>query len=158
MNEIIKIIAEYFIILPVVAAIYILIKLKKKERIEFLILLVAGGLLSLLLAKLGGAIISDPRPFVVGHFTPLFAHATDNGFPSDHTLFGSFLGYLTLRYSKKIGIAVLIIAALIGTARVLAGVHHVADIIGSFVIAGIGFLIILFVLKLLTKKTPGSIS
>lgn len=33
----------------------------------------------------------DPRPFVVGHFTPLVPHAPDNGFPSDHTLLVSAL-------------------------------------------------------------------
>src|SRR6185437_16083076 len=100
----------------------------------------------------GGHIISDPRPFVVGHFTPLLPHANDNGFPSDHTLLASFLGYAALRYSRWIGIAALVAAATIGLARVAAGIHHLEDIIGSFVITGVATLVVLLLIKLATNR------
>jgi membrane-associated phospholipid phosphatase len=45
----------------------------------------------------------------------------------------------------------LVIAALIGLARVVAGVHHLIDIIGSFVFAGIGVLVAGVVVEKLLK-------
>jgi undecaprenyl-diphosphatase len=153
MDELIRIVANYFIILPILIILYVFIKLpKKQDRINFIILIITGGILSLLIAKLGAYFIYDPRPFVVGHFTPLIAHVSDNGFPSDHTLFSSFLGFAILKYSKKFGIAILVIAVLIGAARILAGVHHLEDIIGSFVIAGIAVLIITWVMGIAHKS------
>lgn len=131
-------VAQYFLILPVLIAGLTLWKLKpRSRRLEFVVLLVIGGLLSLTLAKVGSHLINDPRPFIVGHFTPWFGHSIDNGFPSDHALLGSFLGWATLRYNKRLGLLILALAALIGLARVLAGVHHLEDIIGSFIISGI---------------------
>lgn len=153
MNELIKIVAEYFIILPVLITLYVFIKLhKKQDKINFILLIIAGGILSLLIAKLSGHFIYDPRPFVADHFTPLIAHANDNGFPSDHTLFGSFLGFAILKFSKKFGIIALILAALIGTSRIFAGVHHLEDIIGSFVISGTVVLVTAWAIGFIRRK------
>lgn len=153
MDEIIKLVAKYGLAVPILLALYTFIRLRNRQkRIEFAVLLVGGGILSLMLAKVGGHIISDPRPFVIGHFTPLLPHTADNGFPSDHTLLASFLGYVTLRYSRWAAIAALVAAAAIGLARVAAGVHHLEDIIGSFVITGVATLAALYVIKLIANR------
>lgn len=153
MNELIKLVAKYAIVIPVLLAIFAFIMIKdKRTRIDFAILVVVGGALSLLLAKIGGHIINDPRPFVVGHFTPLLPHANDNGFPSDHTLLASFLGFAILPYSKKIGLPALAVAVCIGMARVAAGIHHLEDIIGSFVITGGATLAVLAVLEIIRVR------
>lgn len=152
MNEIIKIIAQYFVALPVLIAVYTFLKLPNKQtRLESGSLLVIGSIISLALAQIGGHIINDPRPFVVGHFTPLLTHTKDNGFPSDHTLLSSFIGFAILTYAKKVGVAVLLIAALIGAARVAAGVHHVEDIVGSFAITAIATVFALQAVRFLPK-------
>lgn len=156
MNEIIIIIAKYFILLPVVAALVVFFQLKgKKAKRNFAITIIVGGIATILLARVASAIWYDPRPFVVGHFTPLIPHAADNGFPSDHTLLAAFIGWTILRYSRKYGIVVLSAALLIGMARVLAGVHHVPDIIGSFVISAIAALLVMFIMNKIpfTKKS-----
>lgn len=153
MQELIKLVAKYAIIIPVLLAIIAVIKIKdKRTRVDFAILVVTGGILSLLLAKIGGHLIHDPRPFVVGHFTPLLPHANDNGFPSDHTLFASFLGFAILPYSKKLGLPALAIAICIGLARMAAGIHHLEDIIGSFVITGGVTLVVLAVLEIIRVR------
>jgi membrane-associated phospholipid phosphatase len=47
----------------------------------------------------------------------------------------------------------LILAGLVGTARVLAGVHHSVDIIGSLVIsAGVSFLVYKFILPKISES------
>jgi undecaprenyl-diphosphatase len=155
MNSIIIFVATYVIALAVIAVPIVFFQLKSnKEKRIFLIAVVASGLLSLLLAHIAGSLFYNARPFVVGHFTPLVPHASDNGFPSDHTLLAGFIGWVLLGYSRKYGIAVLVIAALVGTARVLAGVHHSIDIIGSFVISGIAVLIVTLIMRKI-KATRG---
>lgn len=154
MNEIVIIVAKYFIVLPFLAAAIVFWQLKKKDRLSYSIALIGGGLLALLLAHIASSLYYNPRPFMVGHFTPLIAHAAGNGFPSDHTLLAAFIGWTTLRYTRKYGVIVLAIALLIGLARVFAGVHHLEDIIASFIISGIAVAATGFVLdKLnLTKR------
>ena len=104
----------------------------------------------MLLASLGSHLINDPRPFVVGHFKPIVAHGNDNGFPSDHTLLSSFLGFVVLKYSRKLGLITLLLAALIGGARMAAGIHHLEDVVGSFIITAVSVAII----SLLMKRFP----
>lgn len=131
-------IAKYFIVIPIIATIFVAWRFKnRKDILKFILVVLVGGILSLILAKVTSMLWYNPRPFVVGNFTPLIPHAADNGFPSDHVLLASFLGWTILRYSKKIGIGVLVVAAIIGISRVMAGVHHPIDVIGSFVVSGL---------------------
>jgi len=101
--------------------------------------MVIFGILSLalvyILASIAGNLYYDPRPFVVGHFTPLILHDPDNGFPSDHTLITATVAFFALYYNWKIALALGAIAILVGASRVYVGIHHPADIIGSIVIA-----------------------
>ncbi|MFA6973123.1 MAG: phosphatase PAP2 family protein [Parcubacteria group bacterium] len=86
-------------------------------------------------AKLASLVYFDPRPFVVGNFAPLIPHAADNGFPSDHTLLAGALSAVIFFFHKKIGLILLVVALVVGGARVLAGVHHAVDVVGSIGIA-----------------------
>lgn len=138
MHELIKIVASYFIVIPVAGALYMLLVVKQRLRLELLASLVVGGVLSLLLAKLASHIYNDPRPFVQGHFTPILPHSNDNGFPSDHTLLSAFVGWTILHYSRRVGIVLLVVAGFIGAARMAGGIHHLSDVLGSFVLAGLG--------------------
>lgn len=130
-------IAQYFILFALLLAAYAWWRLPRELKKSYAILAVAAGLLSLVLAKIGSHLYYDPRPFVSDHVTPYFGHSTDNGFPSDHTLLAAFLAFFTLGYNRKIGGILLGVTVLIGGARVIAGVHHTVDVVGSCVIAGI---------------------
>jgi membrane-associated phospholipid phosphatase len=155
MDGLITFIAKYFILIPIFITVYIFLKLQGKKRKEMIIMLFCAGLLSMIFAKIGAHLYNDPRPYIKDGATPLFAHSSDpNGFPSDHTLLASFLGFVVLYYSKKAGTVLLIIAALIGWARVAAHVHHLVDIIGSFIFTGVAFLIIKILLdnRTISKK------
>lgn len=154
MAEIIKYVALYGILVPLLLTAYIFITIPGRRRWELVAILIVGGVVSLFLAKLGGHFINDPRPFVVGRFTPLIPHAPDNGFPSDHTLLASFLGYVLWRYSKWAGIVTLAAAICIGFARMYVGVHHLEDIVGSFVIAAVSTLVAIGLLQLYHRHNP----
>ena len=153
MHEAVIVIAKYFIALSVLLTLYIWLKLSTPEKKRFLLLAILGAILSILLAKVGSKLYSDPRPFVTGHFTPYFAHANDNGFPSDHTLFASFLAFLTWHFSRKAGIALFVLALLIGLSRVIAGVHHLIDILGAVVFALVGVWLASLVVRRLSSRT-----
>jgi undecaprenyl-diphosphatase len=84
----------------------------------------------------------NPRPFALSHSVPLIFHVPDNGFTSDHVLLSSAISAIIFYLNRKLGILLLMLAMLVGIARVLAGVHHPIDVIGSIVIAfSVSFLI-----------------
>ncbi len=147
-----SLIAKYLIFISIVAVAYFFWHLPNDQKKRFVIEAAVGGVLAIVLAKIGSKFFYDTRPFVAGHFTPYFTHGNDNGFPSDHTLLASFLGFLLLKYNKRWGYVLLIFAAVIGLSRILAGVHHLADIVGSFVFAGIAMAIVYAAGKMLQKK------
>src|ERR1035437_6913581 len=112
MDSLIIFVAKYLVLVPVVAVAYLIYK--TPDRRQLLIMLVCTGILSLILAKIASRLYWDPRPFLGGDVKPLFTASHDNGFPSDHTLLSAFLAFVALGYSKKLGWALLAIAALIG--------------------------------------------
>ena len=77
----------------------------------------------------------DPRPFVVGHFTPLIPHDPDNGFPSDHTLLLSAVASLLYPFNKRASYLLWLCTVTVGVSRVYVGIQHPIDVIGSIIIA-----------------------
>ena len=84
------------------------------------------------LVKVAGTAWTDPRPFVVDHSTPLIAHSVDNGFPSDHTALAAAIALVVLAWHRRTGVLLLLLAAVLGASRVLAGVHHVPDVVAGY--------------------------
>lgn len=127
--------AKYLYLVAIIVAILYFLRQPREIKKKIIIL----GLVSLptmyIVAKLIGFLYYDPRPFVVGNFAPLIPHADDNGFPSDHTLLLAAIASVIYPFSKKISILFWMIALTVGFSRVFAGVHHIADIIGSIIIA-----------------------
>ncbi|MEK7506824.1 MAG: phosphatase PAP2 family protein [Patescibacteria group bacterium] len=91
--------------------------------------------LTFIVGRIGGWLYDNPRPFVAGDFAPLIPHAANNGFPSDHLLLTGVFSAIVFYYNRWLGAAFWILAFIIGAARVYAGVHHWADIIGAAGIA-----------------------
>lgn len=137
MNSVIIFVAKYFFLLSILVAAVFWLRSRTNTKIELAARALIGGVLALLLSYLAGSLYYDPRPFVVEHITPLIPHAADNGFPSDHALLTSFLAFVILAYSKQWGSLLLVVAVLVGAARVAAHVHHPLDIVGSFVISAV---------------------
>jgi undecaprenyl-diphosphatase len=135
MNNLILFGAKYlYLVIALVALVYLF---RQPQELRYKIVLCALLALPLtyVVAKIASLLYYDPRPFVVGHFVPLLPHDADNGFPSDHTLLGSALAAVIYFFNRRIGIILLVIALGVGIARVLAGIHHMVDILGSIGIA-----------------------
>ncbi len=123
--------AQYlYLIVALIGAIYFFTR-KKQVTKSMAICGIIIAPLAFVISRISSLFYYDPRPFVVGHFTPLFAHAADNGFPSDHVLLTGAIAMIVWFYNKKLSAALWALALLIGWARVFAGVHHWTDIFGS---------------------------
>lgn len=95
-----------------------------------------------------------PRPFVVNNFIPLITE-NDFSFPSGHMTFFFALSTVIYVHDKKWGVWFMIASALMGIARIAAGVHWPSDIIGGAAIGiAIGWLTAyIFKKKPLQKET-----
>jgi undecaprenyl-diphosphatase len=142
MHWLIKFVGDYFFIVSLVILAVYWLRVGRKEKVNIIWQLLIGGLLALLLSTIASHVYYDTRPFVTEHVVPIIAHAADNGFPSDHTLLTAFIGFTIYLHSRAVGGVLLLVALLVGIARVAAHIHHPIDIVGSFVIAAISVAIV----------------
>lgn len=75
------------------------------------------------------------RPFQFEGGLPLTLTVPDDGaFPSSHSAVGFALAVTILKHDRKVGILYLIMAGLVGIARIMAHVHYPIDIMaGAFI-------------------------
>jgi undecaprenyl-diphosphatase len=151
-DSLIVFVAKYFLYISIIIVGVYWLRASTNDKFSLAWKLIGGGVLALAMARVGGHFYYDTRPFVAHHIKPLFAHAADNGFPSDHALLTSFLGFSMIPYSRRVATALLINAVLVGWARVAAHVHSPIDIIGSFVFAGVSAAIIVWIDRIVSKR------
>ena len=144
--------AKYLYLLAGAVALVWFWKLPKEKKKEIIIFSVITLPAIYIVSKIGAWLYFDPRPFVVGHFTPLIPHAPDNGFPSDHVLLVSAIASLIFLFNKKVSVGIWVIAALVGISRVYVGIHHPVDIVGSVVISIVVSTLAYFVFIRFIKK------
>jgi len=151
-NTIIIFGAKYLLFLLVgVAGVYFLQQPRNRQK-ELAIFGVVTCVLVFLVARIASHFYFDPRPFVTGHFVPLIPHDSDNGFPSDHTLLASAVAMIIFYFNRKVGALLMTLAALIGLARIAAGVHSPIDIVGSIIISiVVSWLVYKFVMPMVIK-------
>jgi undecaprenyl-diphosphatase len=132
--------------LIVVAAQYLLYALALVAALVWLTLDRAGKAAFAVQAVIGLALVgigilvaahlhTDPRPFVHDpNSKPFFAHAPDNGFPSDHSAAAGLLAALVFRWRKPAGVLVAAGGAVVAWSRVAAHVHHLQDVVAGLLI------------------------
>jgi membrane-associated phospholipid phosphatase len=75
-----------------------------------------------------------PRPFLVwSNLHPLFLSGGLESFPSGHAVFFGALAGGVLVLNRRAGYLALALAALIGLARVIAGVHWPSDVVAGLI-------------------------
>jgi undecaprenyl-diphosphatase len=130
--------AQY--LLYVLAAVAFVVWLRQDTRGK--LVLAGQAVLALVLVGIGitvaAALHSDPRPFAHDPSSvPLFAHAADNGFPSDHSVAAGMLAALVFAYRRAVGVAVAAGGVVIGVARVAAHVHHAQDVVAGLLLGAL---------------------
>ena len=107
------------------------------QRVYAMVTLVAAAAASMLAHALAEA-IAMPRPFMVGLSPAHIEHGARGSLPSAHASVMFTVGLLfCLRASlRKLGLAIMAIAALTGWARIYVGVHFPLDVAAGLVLAG----------------------
>ena len=82
------------------------------------------------------------RPFVRLDLTPVFNHGNVASFPSGHASVFFALAFAIFLFNKKVGSVFLLGAALMGMARVAAGVHWPLDILAGAVVGILSALLV----------------
>ncbi len=127
--------AEYlYLIVGAVFFVWFLRQSRPKQK-EIIILTGMSLFLVFISSTIADHLFYNPRPFVVGHFTPLIPHKPDNGFPSDHVSLLSTIASVVFIFNRRLSVLFWVLALFVGVSRVYVGVHHPIDIIGSIIIA-----------------------
>lgn len=79
--------------------------------------------------------LDKPRPFERFAFEPLVKHGEGKSFPSRHTASAVVIGMACLYLNVWYGIGMLILSGIIGLTRILAGVHHIWDVVAGAAIS-----------------------
>jgi undecaprenyl-diphosphatase len=129
--------AEYLIFGLILFLIYFLI-FKKINFRQFFITFISITL-ALLINKLISLFCFRARPFITHpEIYQLVEHSVDKSFPSDHTAIAFVLAVSAWFFNKKWGKWFLIMAILIGLARIFCGLHYPIDVlVGGIVGAGV---------------------
>lgn len=134
MNNLTIFLAKYLIFIIGLLVIVIWLTLKKDKKIEFALAVIMAAVVALISAKIISKLYYHPRPFVTANVKPLFPHANDSGFPSEHTTGAAALATVVYFYKKQFAAGLFILAIIVGIARVAAHVHSPLDIIGGLVL------------------------
>lgn len=145
-------IAKYLFVLPIVALGVYFLAQSNHSKIHMAFFGVPAGLAALGLGLLANLLILDPRPFVIEHFTPLVAHAPDNGFPSDHVLLLAAIAAIATAWNRTLGLSLWSIAIVVAIARVYVGLHHISDVLGSMIISSIAVVLVYALFKYVWHK------
>ncbi|HEX5448409.1 MAG TPA: undecaprenyl-diphosphatase [Candidatus Saccharimonadales bacterium] len=131
--------AQYLIfIVAILAVAHWFISIDRKDKIRLVATVVIGLIVATIIAKVASKLYYDPRPFVKSGVKPLFPHAPDNGFPSDHTYLAATTAVAYFFYRRNFGVALFVLAVLVGICRVAAHVHSPIDIAGGLVVGAVG--------------------
>jgi undecaprenyl-diphosphatase len=137
-NSVVIFAAKYLIYVLVAVAALVWLVGSRRDKVAWGL----HSLIGLVLVGIGlvvaGHLHTDPRPFVHDpNSTPLFSHAPDNGFPSDHATAAGLLAVLVLRWRWLVGIVVAVGAAVVAWGRVAAHVHHAQDVAAGLAIGAV---------------------
>lgn len=108
--------------------------------------LIFGTVVTNLLLK---NIVARPRPFAeIEALIPMITKPKDFSFPSGHTTASFAVALVMLRMlPKKFGIPAVVLAALVAFSRLYLGVHYPTDVLTGFVIALVGSMLSVWIVR-----------
>ncbi|MEI6144714.1 MAG: phosphatase PAP2 family protein, partial [Candidatus Berkelbacteria bacterium] len=125
--------ADYGIVFIIIGFIYLIVR----GRINALFTAVLACIFSAFTSFILYLLWQRPRPFVTyaSSVTQLGGYTTTYSFPSAQTYLAFAVAIaILLSGHKKLGVSMLIIAILIGAARVATGLHYPSDVLGGALI------------------------
>ena len=130
--------ADYFIVFPLLWALYIMLRLTQK-RGEYVIRTIFAGLTAVIFAGIGMKLYHHARPYIASHTQALAINPHNNSFPSLHALLltAAALVVWWATKNRKYGVALLAADFIVSWARILAHVHFLIDIVAGTVMAAV---------------------
>ncbi len=107
--------------------------MQKKYQLGAL-LAALSAVLALGIGQIIGFIFHRLRPYYVHPTHLLIARTQDTSFPSDHATLAFAIAALIWQIDRKISIVLLVLAALLGFARIYVGTHYPTDVIGGAIL------------------------
>jgi len=118
--------------------------LQLKNKLKEISFVFITSISAWIIATIIKSLILSPRPFILfENVKPLFFHGGFDSFPSGHAMFFSALALSLYFIHKRIGLLYILVALIIGLARVASGVHFPIDILFGYILG----LIIAFIFK-----------
>lgn len=139
-----------YILLAVLVLTFIL-KPAALNRFMVLAALISAGISRGIITTIIRFFYHHPRPFDVLTAKQLIPES-DYSFPSGHASFYFALSMGVYFYNKKLGIVFFVVSVLMGLARVFAGVHWPADILGGALVGIATALLVNFCARKYLKK------
>ncbi len=97
----------------------------------------AGALVALGVNQVVGALVDRARPYAaMPHVHVLISRTTDASFPSDHAVVAGAVVAGLLLARRRLGAAAVVLALMMGAARVYAGAHYPGDVIAGLLLGG----------------------
>lgn len=141
--------AQYLIFIIIAIGIAFFLHRPNQEKKELLVFAFITLPIIFIISRICAALYFNPRPFVNNQFLALIPHEANNGFPSDHTLLSSAVAAIIWHFNKKIGSLLMVLALIVGLARVYVGVHHYVDIFTSILIS---FFVVIIIERFVWSK------
>ena len=117
-----------------------------KELMRNGIIIIGPAFIAFVAATVLKEIIHLDRSFTqLETVLPLFNPNQEYSFPSTHAAIFSALAFSIFFINKKAGYIFMFFALLIGLARIVAGVHFPADILGGFILGAILVVLVRYV-------------
>ncbi len=136
-DSIAVLVAKYLYLVQILIALIFFLRQPHPRQVEMVAFAMVFFPLVVVVARMAALFYFDPRPFVVGHFQPLLAHAPDNGFVSDHALLTSAAATLVVYFGWRLGLGLWVLAILVGASRVYVGIHHPIDVLAAFAMSAV---------------------
>ena len=132
----------WWVLVVAIVAFYIFFKRNTRGLAE-LFVIGSSGAVSYVVAFIVKHVTASPRPIEVLKNPLVLLHdVASSAFPSGHSAFVFGIAVALLLYDWLLGVVALVLALLVGVARVAAGVHWPIDILGGILVGAIIAIII----------------
>lgn len=123
--------------------------LKLKSKIKEMFVVFSAPFVAWVIATVAKSFIFSPRPFMFfENVKPLFVHGGFDSFPSGHAMFFGALATSLYFSNKRLGLIYIVVALIVGLARVTSGIHFPIDIFFGYIFGTI----IAIIFKAIFKK------
>ena len=108
---------------------------------ELLLLTILKPFITFIFVTVLRKFINRPRPCIAFQIQPLIGHKQYQSFPSRHSASAFAIAFALFNVNFTLGLMTMILAFIVSLSRIFTGVHFISDVIASFIISFLIFII-----------------